>query len=355
MGRHSLRVVALPALCGVLVGPLGAASAAEGPSERRLEQASAQRPEATVRLPVGRVPAAASRPPQITYSARGVNGGTAVVLLDPASRRSRTLVSTPSRGPYLTVDAWSRALSRVFYTRFTDTDNDIQTPSDLAVDSVPQAGGRSSREVTGGGGSDVSRDGRRIVYTRLEGRTGNLFIADRDGRNPRRLTGAGGGSPRFSPDGRRIVFSRYYPTRTLSEEQADLFTIGADGTGLRRVTRRADVSDDTASFSPDGRRLLFTRFINVPPEGLPPEGLPSDGLPYGVWSVGVDGRGLRLVRQGALAPDWATNGWLTYLVAAPGARVEDPQQVAVRTPGVPGRESVLTRESNSIDAVRFTR
>ncbi|HVF53469.1 MAG TPA: hypothetical protein VNC78_07635 [Actinomycetota bacterium] len=39
----------------------------------------------------------------------------------------------------------------------------------------------------------------------------------------------------------------------------DLFAVGSDGTGLRQLTVRANAEDDFPEWSPDGRRIVFTR------------------------------------------------------------------------------------------------
>lgn len=158
----------------------------------------------------------------------------------------------------------------------------------------------------------------------------------------RRLTGAGGFSPRFSANGRQVVFSRALPSGSTT--QADLFTLRTDGTGLRRVTATRAVDELIGSFSPDSRRLLFS-------------GTASDAeLPnFSVFSVGVDGRGVRLVERNAFASDWAANGWVTYLSFGRGSQEFGQDQVVVRAPGRTGRETVLTRETSFIDALRFAR
>ena len=59
------------------------------------------------------------------------------------------------------------------------------------------------------------------------GRSG-IAVVHADGRGFRMLTRqAGDSGPAWSPRGRRLVFSR----------GGDLYAIGADGTGLRRLTR----------------------------------------------------------------------------------------------------------------------
>lgn len=74
-----------------------------------------------------------------------------------------------------------------------------------------------------------------------------------DGRGFRMLTHeAGDEAPAWSPRGRRLVFSR----------GGNLYTIGADGAKLRRLTRtRVDENDPV--WSPDGRQIAFVRNHNA--------------------------------------------------------------------------------------------
>lgn len=321
------------------VSPRAAALAAVGPAAPATAAAAAapSSPVAAGRAEsaaVARRTAAAPGPPPLVYSVlrfgKAGASSSAVVRLDPRTRRTTTLASS-SRAA-LSAEAWPAAMSRVFYFLSTDTVTDVL--------SVPQGGGAARREVVGAESADVSRDGRRIVFTRGEGVRENLFVLDRTTRAVRRLTGAGGFAPRFSPDGRRVVFSRYL-SNSRGGEQAELYTLGVDGRGLRRLTARTDTQDVLGVFSPDGKRLLFSRGSGTGGSGG-----------WSVLSVGLDGRGLRLVRSGALAPDWAANGWLTYLLVA---RPDDPGRVVVRSPGVPGTERVLTPVRDVLTAVRFLR
>lgn len=349
--RHALLGAALCAPCLLVAAPPSLAAEPQ-PSEPQSAAQQQPVPAGDVRhRPLGvpaRSTAATGTPPQIAYGvvqrpeslSDPVDAASAVVRLDPLSGRARTVVAT--RGRYLSVAAWSDDRARIYYgvTRLTPTGNILGQD----VDSVPQAGGRARRERSVAFDLDVSRAGDRLVYVRREQlgdrEETNLFTSDAAGRGERRLTGAGGFAPRFSPNGRRVVFTRDLPT-TDPRGQAEVFTIGTDGTGLTRVTRTTTSDEISGAFSPDGRRLLLTRYRDSTRR-------------QDVWSVGVDGRGLRLVRASASDPDWAANGWISYLTRRGTSSGDDlSTQVAVRAPGAAGLETVLTRERSLVSGVRF--
>ena len=90
----------------------------------------------------------------------------------------------------------------------------------------------------------------------------------------------------------KLVFER--PTR----DGANLFTVGADGSGLTRLTGLRGVEGDS-SWSPDGSKVAFVRARN-----------PERG-PYEIWVVNADGSGLvRLTRHRgfSIAPAWSQDG-----------------------------------------------
>lgn len=82
-----------------------------------------------------------------------------------------------------------------------------------------------------------------------------LYIANADGSNRRKLTDLGGANwaPFFSPDGKKIIFSSNHKTKSIP---FNLYMINTDGTGLEQITYEK-IFDSFAMFSPDGKKLAW--------------------------------------------------------------------------------------------------
>jgi TolB protein len=132
------------------------------------------------------------------------------------------------------------------------------------------------------GGAFFSADGRRIVFRAsrpsteaeladyrallAEGlvRPGKLelFTMNADGSDVRQVTrlGAASFAPFFHPDGRRIVFASN--VADPKGRNFDLYLVNDDGTGLERITTH-ETFDGFPMFSPDGKRLVFASNRNA--------------------------------------------------------------------------------------------
>ncbi|MFO0938928.1 MAG: hypothetical protein U0798_20690 [Gemmataceae bacterium] len=121
----------------------------------------------------------------------------------------------------------------------------------------------------------------------------DLWVADRDGKNPRRLTSDIGveSNPVFSPDGSIIAFSAQYDGNT------DVYTIPVEGGSPTRLTYHPS-PDTVRGFTPDGKSVLFSsprqvfsgrhsQLFTVPLTGGMPTLLP---IPWGFEaSISPDG------------------------------------------------------------------
>lgn len=164
--------------------------------------------------------------------------------------------------------------------------------------------GLNKKQLTRSPGYDgdpsFSRDGRRIVFRSHRAKTSEaqrkvreelaagrasydpseLYVMSGKGDDEKQITSYGCivANPVFAPDGRRIVFAANLPACT--GKKFELFLVNLDGTGLIQLTRDSKTGSSEPSFSPDGKRLAFTRDGNIviadwlapapPPETLNP-------------------------------------------------------------------------------------
>ena len=137
-----------------------------------------------------------------------------------------------------------------------------------------------------------SPDGKRIAYVVKQNRDLYIHVMNADGSEPKRLSD--GMSPSWSPDGKRIAFNR--------GNIPQIYIMDSDGDKTEPLTKPpSDVSELTPQemmafmlpnlsplWSPDGKRILFTRVMQGAPEG------PQRGrMNYEVFTMNTEGEDQR--------------------------------------------------------------
>jgi TolB protein len=130
---------------------------------------------------------------------------------------------------------------------------------------VMGADGSEKTNLTRSPGQDHSPawspDGTKIAFASTRGGVlPHIWVMKIDGSNQTRLTAVSGEYPAWSPDGTQLAFDVNTDLEPTIDQGAragfDIFVVRADGSGLRRLTRAAG-NDQGASWSPDGRRIVF--------------------------------------------------------------------------------------------------
>jgi Tol biopolymer transport system component len=153
-----------------------------------------------------------------------------------------------------------------------------------------------------------SPDGTQLAFARYD----RIFVADRDGGNAVQLTPdtlfPEQALPRWSPDGRTLLFLLGHPG---DDEGSPLYSINANGTGLRRVPITIPNAGGLVWFSwaPNGRRLA----------AVVSRGLFCCSPTVQLWLINPDGTGGREVTdEGSSifsgAVEWSPDGSRLLLI-----------------------------------------
>jgi Tol biopolymer transport system component len=120
----------------------------------------------------------------------------------------------------------------------------------------------------------------RIVFTSNIDPAGrwDLFTMRPDGTDVKRLTllpdpRSPFSAPEWSPDGTQVVFTSPSP----SSRHGQVYRIDADGSGLTQLTHGTHIDADSASWSPDGSKIVLKR---------------AGSGEYAIWIMNADGSGL---------------------------------------------------------------
>jgi Tol biopolymer transport system component len=191
----------------------------------------------------------------------------------------------------------------------------------LSPASTLQIGGQAMERLTLAGMTgaiepNASPDGKQIVFTATPANDPELYLANRDGTDVRRLTADYGydGGACFSPDGQFICYQAYHPREETERAQyddllkrglidssrLDIWVMHADGSGRGQVTDLEATSMEP-SFTPDGKRIIFASDYQDTPgrqfdlyitklDGGAPEKITNDPSPDCFPMFSPDGR-----------------------------------------------------------------
>ena len=118
--------------------------------------------------------------------------------------------------------------------------------------------GKNLKRLTDTPGYDAegsySPDGSKIVFTSFRDGDGEIYIMDADGKNPHRITKAKGydGGPFFSPDGKRII----YRSDRKENDLLQVYVNNTEGTAERALTSNEFVNWGP-SWHPDNRHIIY--------------------------------------------------------------------------------------------------
>ena len=128
-------------------------------------------------------------------------------------------------------------------------------------------------------------DSNQLVYRSGRDNKQGLWISNRDDLGATLITSDGSDAfPRWSPDGRKIVFTRE------AAGNVDIYTMNVDGSNVRRLTDTPG-PDTLPAWTPDGAQIVFRSA--------------RDGN-WGIYIMNADSSNQRLiVSHAGLGPDWS--------------------------------------------------
>jgi TolB protein len=147
---------------------------------------------------------------------------------------------------------WVPGRRALYYTSYR-TGNPHLYLHDLATGSRQLISGFSGMNAS----AAVSPDGRRLAMVLSKDGSPDIFVANSDGSNLRRLTKTkeDESSPAWSPDGRTLCFASRLGGR------AQLYLLSVDGGPMRLLPTTGAISTTEPDWSPDGSTIAFTALM----------------------------------------------------------------------------------------------
>jgi Tol biopolymer transport system component/DNA-binding winged helix-turn-helix (wHTH) protein len=186
---------------------------------------------------------------------------------------------------------WGRPISspdgKKIYNRGVTLNGELLRWNEKAHQPQKFLGGISAEFVA------FSNDGQSLAYVPFP--EGGLWKADRDGKNPIRLTDPPGspGNPSWSPDGKRILFGDTSP-----DGREVTYVVAADGGNAQPLLPSDKGDESDPAWSPDGRRALVCLS-------------PANSSNFSLSFVDLASRQLTSLpgSAGMWSPRWSPDGW----------------------------------------------
>jgi Tol biopolymer transport system component/DNA-binding winged helix-turn-helix (wHTH) protein len=152
----------------------------------------------------------------------------------------------------------------------------------------------STSETDQGPGPQISPDGTKLAYMSDRSGTMEIWVSDRDGKNPFQLTAVGAaGTPRWSPDGESIVFD------ATGRNGPSVYVMSLDGEAPRLIGANDSGKDAMCpSWSHDGKWIYFVS---------------TRSGKFQVWKAPADGgAAMQVTKLGGHAPLESADGKYIY-------------------------------------------
>ena len=170
----------------------------------------------------------------------------------------------------------------------------------------------------------VSPDGKKIAFVSHRDGKDQIYVMNADGSNPINVDGdpnAYYDSPVWSPDGARLLFHSYTYHAEAGTSYGEIWVVDADGANKRLLRGSPEASIFEASWSPNGRELVYR-------EETP------EGRTIGVMTDSAsDSMRLTDPGRGCYNPTWSPAGGQIAFVCAYG-------EAGVWTAGTDGTNAV---------------
>jgi TolB protein len=99
----------------------------------------------------------------------------------------------------------------------------------------------------------VSPDGKKIAVGKLVDGNRDIYVMDKDGKNPQRITTdkADDLAPAWSPNGKQILFNN------RTDGKPEIYIINVNGTDRKRLTFSGEFKSYNPSWSPNGKAIAY--------------------------------------------------------------------------------------------------